>query len=53
VLQFDTDAKALIEFNKKIKSDNRVRIILLPFRDGMMMMLRKSNPLLDKSHYII
>jgi len=41
VLQFDTDTKALIEFNEKVKKDNRVEIILLPFRDGMMMMMRK------------
>jgi len=37
----DPDTKALIEFNEKVKKDNRVEIILLPFRDGMMMMRKK------------
>lgn len=34
-------AKALAAFNKKVTSDNRVKNILLPLRDGLMLMLKK------------
>jgi len=37
----DKDTRALIEFNKKIHADNRVENLLLPLRDGIMM-IRKS-----------
>lgn len=36
----DRDTKALIEFNKKVHEDNRVENLLLPVRDGLMI-LRK------------
>ena len=32
----DVDTVALIEFNKKIQADKRVENLLLPFRDGLM-----------------
>jgi caffeoyl-CoA O-methyltransferase len=38
----DKDTRALIEFNKKIQSDDRVENLLLPLRDGIMM-IRKNN----------
>ncbi|MEQ8927760.1 MAG: O-methyltransferase [Fulvivirga sp.] len=37
----DTDTQALIEFNKKVHSDNRVENILLPIRDGLMILRKK------------
>ncbi|MBI3481466.1 MAG: class I SAM-dependent methyltransferase, partial [Bacteroidetes bacterium] len=33
----DKDTKAIIEFNKKIQSDQRVENLLMPLRDGVMM----------------
>ncbi|MEM7550278.1 MAG: O-methyltransferase [Bacteroidota bacterium] len=40
--KLDKDTKALIDFNKKVHEDNRVENVLLPIRDGLMM-LRKNN----------
>ncbi len=37
----DKDTRALIEFNKKIHADNRVESLLLPLRDGIMMVRKK------------
>lgn len=37
----DLDTKALIEFNEFIQSDNRVTNILLPIRDGLMLIRKK------------
>jgi caffeoyl-CoA O-methyltransferase len=34
----DKDTRAILEFNKKIQADNRVENILLPIRDGILMM---------------
>jgi len=39
--KIDKDTHALIEFNKKIQADNRVENLLLPLRDGIMM-IRKN-----------
>lgn len=36
----DRDTKALIEFNKKVHDDNRVENLLLPVRDGLMILRR-------------
>jgi len=38
----DKDTRALIEFNKKVANDKRVEALLLPLRDGIMM-IRKKN----------
>ncbi|MEQ1586392.1 MAG: class I SAM-dependent methyltransferase [Cyclobacteriaceae bacterium] len=38
----DKDTRALIEFNKKVNLDNRVENLLLPLRDGIMMIRKKS-----------
>ena len=37
----DEDTRALFEFNKKIMSDDRVENILLPVRDGLMIIRKK------------
>ncbi|QSE97637.1 O-methyltransferase [Fulvivirga lutea] len=37
----DKDTQALIEFNKKVHTDNRVENILLPIRDGLMILRKK------------
>ncbi len=37
----DKDTRALVEFNSKINQDNRVENLLLPLRDGIMM-IRKN-----------
>ena len=37
----DRDTKAIIEFNKKIQEDSRVENLLMPLRDGVMMILKK------------
>ncbi len=34
----DKDTRAIIEFNKKIQNDSRVENLLMPLRDGVMMM---------------
>ncbi len=38
----DKDTRALLEFNQKVRSDPRVECMLLPLRDGIMM-IRKRN----------
>jgi predicted O-methyltransferase YrrM len=38
----DKDTRALLEFNQKVRSDPRVECLLLPLRDGIMM-VRKRN----------
>ena len=40
-LQNDKDTKALHSFNQKIKSDNRVQPLLLPIRDGILIMRKR------------
>lgn len=37
----DKDTLAIKNFNKKIQADNRVENMLLPFRDGLMLMRKK------------
>ena len=37
----DKDTAAIKEFNEKIQSDDRVENMLLPFRDGLMLMRKK------------
>lgn len=37
----DKDTRALIEFNKKVNLDTRVENLLLPLRDGIMMIRKK------------
>ena len=37
----DIETKALKTFNEKVHSDNRVRNVLMPVRDGMMIMIKK------------
>lgn len=37
----DKDTKAIIEFNKKVHEDPRVENLLMPLRDGVMMILKK------------
>lgn len=39
----DTEAKAIHEFNKIVQQDNRVENVLLPIRDGLMMIRKKSD----------
>ena len=39
--EVDDDTKALITFNKKIQADERVENILLPVRDGIMLIRKK------------
>lgn len=39
----DKDTRAIIEFNEKVQRDERVENVLLPIRDGMMLM-RKIRP---------
>lgn len=34
----DKDTRAILEFNKKVQNDHRVENVLLPVRDGIMMM---------------
>jgi predicted O-methyltransferase YrrM len=38
----DTDTKAIISFNEKIQDDKRVENVLLPIRDGIMMIRKLS-----------
>lgn len=38
--KMDTDTKIIHEFNKKINSDQRVTNLLLPVRDGLMILLK-------------
>lgn len=37
----DVDTKALLEFNKKIQQDKRTQNVLLPVRDGLMVIRKK------------
>ena len=39
----DENAKALAEFNKMVLADNRVDNVLLPIRDGLMVVRNKAN----------
>ena len=39
----DKDTRAILEFNRKIQSDPRVDNVLLPVRDGMMLIRKKSS----------
>jgi caffeoyl-CoA O-methyltransferase len=41
----DEDTRALHEFNEKIMADDRVESVLLPIRDGLMVIRKKSGPL--------
>jgi predicted O-methyltransferase YrrM len=38
----DKDTRAILEFNKKIQDDPRVENVLLPIRDGIMLMRKVS-----------
>lgn len=38
--EMDVDTKAIHEFNKKVNEDKRVSNLLLPVRDGLMLMIR-------------
>lgn len=40
-LQKDKDTKALAEFNKQIQEDDRVENVLMPIRDGLMVIRKK------------
>lgn len=40
--KLDKDTKAIIEFNRKIQEDRRVENVLLPVRDGIMMIRKLS-----------
>lgn len=37
----DTDTKALVDFCKKVNTDNRVQNVLFPIRDGLMVVRKK------------
>ena len=37
----DIETKALKTFNEKVHSDSRVNHVLMPVRDGMMIMIKK------------
>ncbi|MFZ6012348.1 MAG: O-methyltransferase [Bacteroidota bacterium] len=39
----DKDTRAIIEFNEKVQRDNRVENVLLPIRDGIMVMRKISH----------
>lgn len=43
VKENDRSTKAIVEFNKKVQSDSRVENMLLPLRDGIMMIRKLSN----------
>ena len=38
----DKDTRAIVEFNEKVQRDSRVENVLLPIRDGMMLMRKVS-----------
>ncbi|NVN95839.1 MAG: O-methyltransferase [Bacteroidetes bacterium] len=40
-LPTDKDTKGIVEFNKFVTNDLRVENLLLPFRDGLMIMIKK------------
>lgn len=37
----DKDTRAILEFNRKVNEDDRVQNLLMPVRDGLMMMVKK------------
>jgi predicted O-methyltransferase YrrM len=37
----DKDTQAILAFNQYVQNDERVKNMILPFRDGMMMVMRK------------
>jgi len=37
----DKETKGIVEFNKKIQADNRIENVLLPVRDGLMIIRKK------------
>ena len=39
----DTDTRILDEFNKKVQADERVENVLLPIRDGIMMVRKNGS----------
>ncbi|MBP7808735.1 MAG: class I SAM-dependent methyltransferase [Bacteroidia bacterium] len=39
--EMDVDTKAIHDFNKKVNGDKRVTNLLLPVRDGLMLMMKK------------
>ncbi|MCC7196530.1 MAG: class I SAM-dependent methyltransferase, partial [Gemmatimonadaceae bacterium] len=39
--KLDTETNALVDFNMKIQNDNRVENVLLPIRDGLMIVRKK------------
>lgn len=39
--KMDTDTKAIDDFNKKVQADDRVENMLLPLRDGLMIIRKK------------
>ena len=39
----DKDTKAILDFNEKVQRDSRVQNVLLPIRDGMMLMRKVSD----------
>jgi len=43
----DKDTKAILQFNSFVQQDNRVKNMILPFRDGMMM-VQKNNKITKK-----
>ena len=43
VKQKDKDTKAILEFNSFVQNDNRVKNVMLPFRDGIMMIQKINN----------
>jgi caffeoyl-CoA O-methyltransferase len=38
--EMDVDTKAIHDFNKKVNDDKRVTNLLLPVRDGLMLMMK-------------
>lgn len=36
----DTDTRAIVEFNEKVQNDDRVENVLLPVRDGLMIVMK-------------
>jgi predicted O-methyltransferase YrrM len=40
-VQPDKDTKAIIDFNHKVNKDKRLHKVIIPVRDGMMIMFKK------------
>jgi predicted O-methyltransferase YrrM len=38
----DTYTKGILDFNKKVKKDNRVEKVILPIRDGIFLIRKKA-----------